>query len=50
MKSFKNIPNKYKTFNRCLEAIKYDESKNITNLSIVNSTTKKRVFLLNPKK
>lgn len=25
MKSFKNIPNKYKTFNRCLEAIKYDE-------------------------
>ena len=33
-----------------VEAIKYDESKNITNLSIVNSTTNKRVFLLNPKK
>ena len=31
-----------------VEKIAYDENKNITGLSIMNTTNKKRVFLLKP--
>ena len=43
--------NKYKCNDRFfVEAIKYDEKKNIVALSIKNRTTNKRVFLMDKRK